>query len=139
MADSSFLGTGWSFPPSFDNANHYTLNLCSGQANIAQSIDTILQTPRGSRCLAPNFGSDLSLFLFHTLDSSLCVELTQIVKTALLLNEPRITVKEVTATVNEETATVIFNIEYVLNNINTRSNHVFPFCVLEATNLPVTS
>ena len=137
MSENSFIGNGWSFPPTFDNADYFRLQISGGAANICQSIDMILQTARGSRTLTPGFGSNLSQFLFRTMDTSLCSEVVQAVKTALLLNEPRITVDAVTSTIADDQATILLNIEYTINNVNTRGNHVYPFCVLEGTNLPL--
>lgn len=48
MSDSSFLGSGWSFPPTFEIGN-YQLNMTHKEHNINQSIDLILQTQQGVR------------------------------------------------------------------------------------------
>jgi len=131
----TFLGTGWSFPPSFEQAN-YRLNLSANENNINQSIDLILQTPKGSRSLLPDFGSDLFSFLFRKTDSSLQEEIIQSVKTSLLNDEPRISVNKVdVAFITDGASTVSVTIHYTIKKTNTRHNHVFPFSLLEGTNL----
>ncbi len=139
MNKKTFLGTGWSFPPSFEQAN-YRLSLNSEENNINQSINLVLQTPRGSRSLLPDFGSDLLNFLFRKIDASLQEEIIQSVKTTLLNDEPRISVNDVqVAFITDGAATVSVTIYYTIKKTNTRHNHVFPFSLLEGTNLQVTA
>lgn len=135
--DASFLGTGWAFPPSFDKSTHQ-VTLSNSDTNINQSLDLILQTPRGSRSLIPDFGGELSRFLFRSADATLQEEIEQSVKTTLLTNEPRITVDAVIVSfVRDPASTVAVSIQYTIKNTNTRHNHVFPFSLLEGTNLKV--
>lgn len=139
MSKSTFLGTGWSFPPSFEQAN-YQLNLSADENNINQSIDLVLQTPRGSRSLLPDFGSDLFSFLFRKVDASLQEDIIQSVKITLLNDEPRIKVNKVdVAFMTDGAATVAVTITYTIKKTNTRHNHVFPFSLLEGTNLQATT
>ncbi|MBU0914118.1 MAG: GPW/gp25 family protein [Gammaproteobacteria bacterium] len=136
MNESSFLGTGWSFPPVFDNAN-YQLQLSSGESNINQSIDLLMKTPRGSRSLMPNYGCDLCRYLFCRLDATLQEEIIQSVKTTLLNSEPRISVEDVDISLSEDGSIATLSISYKIKQTNTRHNHVFPFSLLEGTHLPV--
>lgn len=134
MSESSFLGTGWSFPPVFDNANHNLL-LSSGVDNINQSIDLLLKTPKGSHRLAPNFGCNLFSYVFRRIDASLQEEMIEAVKSALLEGEPRIDVEAVNTAISADGITVMLAINYTVRQTNTRHNHVFPFSLLEGTNL----
>lgn len=136
MNESKFLGTGWTFPPVFANSN-YQLQLTGGERNIAQSIDLLLQTARGSRSLMPDFGSNLSGYVFRHIDASLQAEITQSVKNTLLDGEPRITVESVDFSTSEDGAAVALSIAYRIKQTNSRHNHVFPFSLLEGTNLRV--
>jgi uncharacterized protein len=134
MDESGFLGTGWSFPPAFDNAS-LQLQLSSGESNINQSIDLLLNTPKGSRSLLPDFGSALSRYTFRRLDATLQEQLIQSVKTTLLEGEPRITVERVDVTLTADGATADVLIAYQVRETNTRHNHVYPFSLLEGSNL----
>ncbi len=135
MQESTFLGKGWSFPPTFTLPD-YRLSMTEGEVNIKQSIDLILQTPRGSRPLQPDFGSDLRRFLFQHIDATMKEEIRQSVMQTLLNNEPRIGVDQVTVTLlPDDAATVALAIHYIVKQSNTRHNHVFPFSLLEGTNL----
>lgn len=135
MSNSSFLGTGWSFPPTFEVSN-YQLNMTHEQHNINQSIDLILQTYQGERSLMPQFGSPLRHFLFKNLNSPLQNEIINAVKIALLEYEPRITVNNVELEpLNGEQSGVSIYIDYTIRMTNSRFNHVYPFVLNDATNL----
>jgi phage baseplate assembly protein W len=82
----SFYGSGWSFPVTFSVGN-YQLDLTSYEANVNDSIDIILQTNKGERCLEPQFGSGLQQFFFRKLDETLKGEMIDAVKNALLINQ----------------------------------------------------
>jgi phage baseplate assembly protein W len=135
MSDSSFLGTGWSFPPTFE-VNNYRLNMTHKQDNISQSIDLILQTNQGERSLMPQFGSSLRSFLFRPFDAPLQNEIIAAVKSALLEYEPRIIVNNVILEpLTGNLSGVAIYIDYTLKITNSRFNHVYPFVLNDATNL----
>jgi phage baseplate assembly protein W len=131
----SFYGSGWSFPVTFSVGN-YQLDLTSYEANVNDSIDIILQTNKGERCLEPQFGSGLQQFFFRKLDETLKGEMIDAVKNALLINEPRITVTNVDIHFSDpQNGLVSILIAYQYNQTNTRHNYVFPFHLNEGTNL----
>ena len=137
--DASFLGTGWSFPPSFEKANHL-INMTSAKNNIKQSIDLILQTPCGARSMMPEFGSRLHLCLFRTFDTSLEAEIKDVVESALLDFEPRIAVENVvinSAHTQDNPVRIKVLINYRVKMTNSRDNHVYPFNLSEATDLVI--
>lgn len=136
ITDSSFQGTGWSFPLVFDNAD-YKLQLSHGEININQSINVLLCTVKGSRSMLPHYGCNLSSFLFQRLNASLEGEIVQMVKITLLNGEPRIRVNNVTVSQTADDGTINILINYNIKVTNTRHNHVFPFSLKEATNLEV--
>lgn len=133
--EDSYLGSGWAFPVTFSVGN-YRLNLTSYELNINNSIDIILKTRMGERILEPGFGSGLQQFIFRKMDESLKGDIIDAVKTSLLHNEPRITVKDVEVNFPDlQTGLVEITIIYVYNQTNTRHNYVFPFYLKEGTNL----
>jgi hypothetical protein len=132
---SNFLGSGWSFPVTFSLGN-YQLNLSSYEENINHSIQLILLTKQGERCLEPFFGSGLSRFFFRKMNETLKGEIIEAVKTTLLHNEPRITVKSVSVDYADAANGIVdITIVYIYNQTNTRHNYVFPFHIKEGTNL----
>lgn len=133
--NSQFLGCGWQFPPSFSGASKQ-VHMIDAEANINQSIDLILQTQRGERSLLPYFGSNLRSYLFKSKDATLKEEIAQSVRDTLLHDEPRIRVDDVLVDyVSEPESTVAISVIYTIKQTNTRHNHVFPFSLLEGTNL----
>lgn len=129
------LGAGWSFPVTF-SAGNYQLNLTAYEENVNNSINAILLTRRGERCLEPQFGSGLQQFLFRQMDETLKGEIMDSVKTSLLLNEPRITVLSVTVNYTDMlNGSIEVTVKYRYNQTNTRHNYVFPFHLKEGTNL----
>lgn len=133
--DNHFLGSGWSFPVTFTGGN-YQLHLTSYEDNIKDSIDIILQTKKGERCMQPQFNSGLQQFFFKKMDETLKGEISDAVKVSLLHNEPRITVTDVKVDFTDiQNGLVEIIVTYVYNQTNTRHNYVFPFHLTEGTNL----
>ena len=133
MNERTFLGAGWAFPPTFDDSS-LRLKLSAGEDNINQSIDVLLKTPRGSRALAPDFGSDLARHVFRRFDATVGEEIVQSVRTTLLNGEPRIDVEQVDVS-SPDGVLVFISVSYHVRTTNTRHNHVFPFSLNEGTNL----
>ncbi|WP_158992495.1 GPW/gp25 family protein [Mucilaginibacter sp. L196] len=133
--EKNFLGSGWAFPVTFSPGN-FQLNLSAYEDNINDSIDIIMKTNKGERCLEPQFGAGLQQFLFRKMDDALKGEICDVVKSALLFNEPRITVTDVKADfIDQQNGRVEIIITYEYNQTNTRHNYVFPFSLNEGTNL----
>lgn len=135
MEDYHFWGSGWSSPPTFQVGNHQ-LVIKSKEENINQSIDIILKTMRGELNFDPLFGSGLGKFLFREMNETLRGEIRDEVKRTLLSNEPRILVNEVQVKFSAmPVGNAEIHILYTMRKTNTRHNHVFPFSLLEGTNL----
>ena len=133
MSDSVFQGSGWAFPPSFESSSR-ELNLVHSVQNINQSIDLILNTRRGERSVLSDFGSPLNQFLFRKMSTTIKGEIVNAVRSSLLDHEPRITVHSVDV-VEDNRSRIEVRIGYTINSTNTRHNHVYPFSIVEGTNL----
>lgn len=132
---SHFLGAGWSFPVSFSLGNK-ELDTAEYETNINESIRMVLSTKMYSRPLQPTFGSGLNQFFFQKMDESLKGQMQDAVRSALLHNEPRITVLTIEvefAAIADGYVSILIN--YVFNQTNTRHNLVYPFYINEGTNL----
>jgi phage baseplate assembly protein W len=133
--DKAFMGSGWSFPVAFSIGN-YQLNVTAYEQNINDSIRLILNTNYGERNMEPYFGSGLQQFFFRTMNETLKGEMISAVKTALLNNEPRIKVMDVSVTYVDLLAGLVeIDVTYIYNITNTRHNYIFPFYLKEGTNL----
>jgi len=135
MSDNApFLGRGWHFPLTFDVPTA-SVRMVAGSDNIAESIDLLLSTLRGSRALLPEFGSDLSQFVFRRANAQMLSELESAVRFILLHDEPRIVVDEVRVVPDADGSVLQIQIAYEISQTNTRHNHVFPFASLEGSHL----
>ncbi len=135
MENKSFLGTGWSFPPTFDPASRSVV-MVSEEEDIAQSLRIILFTSFGERIMLPEFGSNLDHSVFQPVDSSLINTLSESVRSSVMRFEPRITLHGVEVN-NDESVEGRLNIklDYSIRLTNVRTNIVFPFYFKEGTNV----
>ncbi|NER52230.1 MAG: GPW/gp25 family protein [Symploca sp. SIO1B1] len=132
---NSFLGTGWSFPPSF-NRDTASVEMVSDETDVLQSLEIILSTRPGERVMQPNFGCELSQFLFEEISQGLITKIKGLISDALLYHEPRIDVDEVEVDDTEEEGLLQIQVTYRVRTTNSRFNLVYPFYINEA-NIPV--
>ena len=128
----SFLGRGWSFPPSF-NPLTASVEMASAEVDVHQSIGIILSTRLGERIMLATFGCDLESKVFGSLTATSANEISRLVSMALTDWEPRIKVVAVSTMQTELQGWVEISIEYLVLQTNSRSNLVFPFYLNEAS------
>ena len=134
QTDKSFLGTGWSFPPTF-RREWYGVEMLSEEADVHSSIGIILATMTGERVMLPTFGCNLRPYVFEPMNVPNIAMIEKIVKEALVLHEPRIIVESITSTPDQNNGVLSIDIQYSIITTNTRYNYVFPFYMNEATNI----
>lgn len=133
--DHSFLGRGWKFPPTFETNNFSTV-LVADDNDIRESLEIILGTKPGERVMLPDFGCDIHRMVFETMDETMLNVLQEAIRKAVLYFEPRITLNDTTVTLDKEEGNILYiNLEYTVRLTNTRSNMVYPFYLLEGTNV----
>lgn len=133
MKDKSFLGTGWSFPPTFDS-NTKTLATVSDEEDVRQSLQILMSTQLTERIMLPDFGCDLSAMLFENITTTLQTKIRGIIERAILLYEPRVKLEEINFERSDANEGIIFiEVVYRIRTINTRSNIVYPFYIKEGT------
>ena len=134
----SFLGTGWSFPPDFNRVNN-SVQMVSDISDIEDSIRIILSTTPGERIMQPEFGCDLKRLVFETIDSTLLASLDHLIYHALLNFEPRITfLNTEILNLESQNGQLLIQINFKVIITNSRHNIVFPFYLLEGTNVSST-
>lgn len=127
--DKTFLGTGWSFPPSFANSGH-EVHTVSGPEDIEQSLTILLSTQRNERAMQKNFGCNLDEFLFAQLSRELVSRIRSAVEDAIQRYEPRIALNRVEVTGSRSDAgTLLIGIDYTILATNSRFNMVYPFYI----------
>lgn len=133
----SFLGTGWSFPPAFDRISN-GVRLSSDIADVEESIRIILGTTPGERIMQPAFGCNINRLVFEEIRTDFISKLTHEVSIALLNYEPRVKFGGLEIIGRDEQHGLIYiRITYTLIITNTRHNLVYPFYIVEGTNVSV--
>lgn len=133
---NSFLGTGWSFPPSFDRETGEVATV-SNEKDIEQSLKILLSTSLGERVMQPEYGCNLNDYMFESLNSTLIGIIRQKVETAILYYEPRIIAESVDVTSDGSfdliegkfTITVV----YTIPDTNSRYNYVYDYYLNESS------
>ncbi len=133
--DSHFLGTGWGFPPEFAIRGR-AARMVSEEEDIQESLRILFATNPGERVLRPTYGCGLQAYVFEPISESLLSEIRDVVDRAILFFEPRITLNDVTVVARDTQEGIVdIHLTYTIRTTNTRSNMVYPFHVLEATDI----
>jgi phage baseplate assembly protein W len=128
----SFLGTGWAFPPGFDDRGMGAL-MVEDVVDIEQSLRILLSTRPGERVMHPGYGCDLRRMVFENIDTGTLTEIRDLVHRAVLFYEARITLDEIDVDTSELIEGVLrIRLAYTVRKTNSRRNWVFPFYVNEA-------
>src|SRR3546814_15542323 len=86
---TSFLGTGWSFPPSFDNLSGEAAML-SDVADVESSLDVMLSPRPGERVMLPSYGCNLDEMVLASLPTTFKAYIKDLFNTAILFHDTRI-------------------------------------------------
>ena len=129
---TDFVGTGWSFPPSF-NLGLGKVDMATGEEDIRQSLQIIFSTRLGERIMNPRFGCSLQETLFEPMNSSLIAYLQNLIETAILYHEPRIDAESVIVENDATEGRLLIVIDYKIRGTNSRFNFVYPFYLQEAS------
>lgn len=130
---NSFLGTGWSFPPSFDRQAR-SVDLVSNEEDIKQSLHILLSTTLGERVMQPRYGCNLETHVFTSLNSTVIGYIKDMVQNAILFYEPRILAKKIEVKQADFTSGRLeISVEYVIPETNSRFNYVYDYYLKEAS------
>lgn len=134
--EKSFLGRGWGYPVTF-NKTLGKVNMVSDELDIRQSLQIYLATQRGERLLRLAYGSVMHEYMFERASYSNLNFLCETLKNDMRIYEPRIIVQKVISDSSKVTDGIIqFTVNYEIQSTNVRDNIVFPFYILEGTNIP---
>jgi uncharacterized protein len=129
-----YLGAGWGFDVDpLDPAggagvrvnNSGAIRMAEYEESVRQSIWIVLGTARGERVMRPDFGCGIYDLVFEVNSPATEGRIAQEVREALLLNEPRIDVRDVQ--VEAEGEALLINIDYEVRATNNVFNLVYPF------------
>ena len=137
--EAAFLGTGWTFPPTFSRLG-CSIVTASGVEDVRQSLWVLLSTVPGERVMEPTYGCGLWRMVFRSLTTTATTEIAAAVRKSILDWEPRVDVESVQ--VNDhpsQDGLVSLVVNYVIRTTNTRDNLVYPFYLSEGTLVPARS
>jgi len=127
------LGTGWSFPPSFDRHDG-SVQLSSDLASVCESLWILFSTDIGERTMLANYGTFLRRRVFGALTKTTSNELKLEIRSAILDWEPRIDVIDIEILDRQEVVGMVELVVYFrLRKTGVRSSLVYPFYLMEAS------
>ncbi len=133
--NNSFLGTGWAFPPSFNEETN-SVEMVSNIEDINQSLDILLSTSLGERVMQPRYGCNLEDYLFESLSSTLIGYIKDRVSSSILFYEPRIMTESVDVTDDGSfdliEGKLTITVTYTIPGTNSRFNYVYDYYQNEA-------
>jgi phage baseplate assembly protein W len=133
--NTSFLGTGWSFPPKF-NAAQGSVEVTSDELDIQRSLEILLATRKGERVMQPDYGCNLDEMVFEPMTTTFKTYIREMIRTAIIYYEARINLNSVIIDDSRETEGVITIIlDYSIRTTNSRFNFVYPYYKKEGTEL----
>lgn len=136
MADPrSFLGTGWSFPPTFVREKGGVV-MTSDEEDIDRSLEILLSTTIGERRMQPRYGCNLQPLVFEAVNTTLETYMRDLIDTAILYFEPRVVLERLTLTPQPLEGRIDIELTYSIARTNTRRNFVYPFYKREGTEVP---
>lgn len=129
---TSFLGTGWSFPPEFvkeaGTAPNGEVVMTADEDDIRASLHVLFGTTEGERFLNPKYGLRMDDQVFEPMGTTARNYLTDRVRTAVLVYEPRINLESLELDTSRDSEGVIAIVmTYVVRTTNSRFNLVYPF------------
>ena len=133
--NTSFLGTGWGFPPQFCKKRKGVV-MTSDEADIEKSLEILLTTRLGERVMRPDFGCDLTGMIFEPLTTTIKTYISDLVETAILYHEPRISLNKVLLVEDKEQGGIVnVVVDYTISATNSRKNYVYPFYIKEGSSI----
>ena len=134
----SFLGRGWGFPPTFSGFAKEGVKMVENEQDIRESLEILIGTRLGERTMLPEYGCDIHSYLFDSISTSKMNFVKELIRTAILLYEPRIELHDVFIDHKKYLDGIIkINIDYSIETSNTRFNLVFPYYREEGTGIPM--
>lgn len=126
-----YLGTGWAFP--LRVTPNGRIATARAQDRVEDSVYLILGTALGERVMRPAFGCGLADLVFEPGGPPLAERVVPLVRQALVRDEPRIDVLDVSAEAPPDAPTLLLiRVSYRIRQTNSRGNVVYPFYAQES-------
>lgn len=130
-----YIGRGWDFPPGFSKSAK-GVGMTEGVEDIRKSLEILFTTTRGERVMRPDYGADLSQFLFEPLDATMRTYVKELVRDAILFHEPRIRMIDLELETVDKEGRLQLDLTFEVKGSNSRFNFVFPHYKEEGSDVP---
>lgn len=130
----AFLGRGWGFPVTFSKASAQVVML-EAEEDVKNSLEILLQTTLGERVMQPGFGSNLEQHVFDSMSTSFRTYITEQIRIAIVKNEPRAELITIEYQEDSTGGKIDMLIHYLVRGTNSRYNIVYPFYLVEGTDI----
>lgn len=124
----ALIGRGMAFPLTPNQMGG--IQLRESEARINQSLLILFETPKGSKLMDPDFGTDVHMYRFDPLDEVLIERLEYCIRNDIGRWERRIVITEIDVKDTpdlRENNTLIISVKYKIINTNVEGNFVYPF------------
>lgn len=128
ITDRSLIGRGPSFP--YNRSNTGGLDSTEGIDRINQSLFILFDTPKGSRLMLPEYGSDIHKYKFEPLDTVLMERIRYTLSQDIARWEPRISMTNLEFLTDEEFINdniLYISLTYNIINTDIVGNFVYPY------------
>jgi uncharacterized protein len=134
----TFLGVGWGFdvvPGDPDSKagvrvdDDGAIRLAEYEESVRQSIWIILGTAKGERVMRPDFGCGIYDLVFELNSPATAGKISQAVREALLMDEPRVDVLDVQVESQNNGEVLLISVDYEVRATDNVFNIVYPFCL----------
>jgi phage baseplate assembly protein W len=130
------LGTGWSFPPSFDRFSGGA-RLSSDVDNVRENLQILFSTDVGERIMLATYGTPLRQHLFRALTETTSNQLKLEINNVITEWEPRIDVLDIKITDQQELSGACeLTIHFQLRAKGARGTMIYPFYLSEGGLVP---
>lgn len=124
----NLLGRGPSFP--YNDSETHGLSYKDSLDLIDQSLFILFETPKGSRLMLPNFGSDLYKYRYDPLDQILLDQIRYTITQDIKIWEPRIKlidIKFLTDPSLIDQSILYISVNYQVISTQEVRNYVYPY------------
>lgn len=124
----NLIGKGPSFPYNLSSSGG--LDYTEDIQRINQSLFLIFETPKSSRLMMPEFGSDLRKYRFDPLDRVLMERIRYTITEDIKRWEPRISLTSIEFLADSQAidnSTLYISISYNIINTTVSGNYVYPY------------
>lgn len=128
IVSSNLIGRGPSFP--YAKSSTGGLSYKEGISRINQSLFILFETPKGSRLMMPEFGSNLHKYRFDPLDTVLMEKIRYTITEDVKRWEPRIALTTIEFLSDEhdiDHSILYVSISYRIINTPVSANYVYPY------------